>query len=87
MVSTDTYSYVFVLSDVAWRKFLCTVIEVASGEYGEEKITALCDGIKNGRNIDWFRSSKIFQEMDRKALSVLLVYYIVFNAEAPINSL
>jgi len=36
--------------------FLFTVIELASGEYGEDKIDILVAGTENGKSTSWFES-------------------------------
>lgn len=33
------------------------VIELACGEYGEDKISTLIKGSQNGRNLQWFENS------------------------------
>lgn len=37
--------------------FPCTVIELACGEHGKEKILTLVNGTQNGRSIQWFENA------------------------------
>lgn len=39
------------------------IIEIASGEYGEDKIKALCAAISNGSSLEWFKSSKSINDV------------------------
>lgn len=42
------------------------IIEIASGEYGEDKIGILVNGIDNGKNLQWFRNSRIMCDVEFK---------------------
>lgn len=45
---------------------ICAVIELACGEYGEDKIDTLRNGSQNGSNWQWFENSADL--MDAKSL-------------------
>lgn len=46
------------------QTFSISVIELACGEYGEDKITYLRDKSENGGSLNWFDNPKEIQSMD-----------------------
>lgn len=46
-------------------KYAFAVIELACGEYGEDKISTLIKGSQNGSNLQWFENSDL---MDARSL-------------------
>lgn len=48
------------------KETLTSVIELACGEYGEDKIEPLVAGTENGRSLQWF--DKSLNLLDQRAL-------------------
>lgn len=46
-----------------------SVIELASGEYGEDKIEALVSGCDNGKNFKWFENPALTSGSKRGGFS------------------
>lgn len=42
------------------------IIEIASGEYGDDKIGMLVNGINNGKSLEWFRNSRMICDVEFK---------------------
>ena len=62
------------------------VIELACGEYGEDKIEALVQGTENGRSLKWFDNPNAL--LDAKTLrgkSILLIPCVTVWCELCIN--
>lgn len=43
---------------------MCAVIELACGEYGEDKIGMLIEGSENGRTLEWMENQNLIEPIE-----------------------